>query len=359
MENPVTLRRWYLILSLLTVLSVYPGAAMPAAPTVADIANYRQTDRQKILEEGARKEGQLLWYTSLIIKDRARPQVEAFRKRYPFINVDIVRLDSAEMITRVAEEYNAGRHDADFFEASIPAMVNMRQGKILQPFWSAQFEGIPKEYIAPDRTFVADRINPLGLAYNTSRVPKDQAPRTFDDLLNPKWKGQISTQDTSQAIQYMGALLLNKGQEYLKRLAQQELTVYSMSSRAVVNLVVSGEAVMTLPASVGHVMLDKQKNAPVEWAALEPVPTAQGYVALASKAPHPHAAMLFIDFLLSDEGQQIYVKTEEGAVRKGIQNVFGNFKRFTPDFAVPLEKYNDTYQQWELLHRQLFIKRAK
>jgi iron(III) transport system substrate-binding protein len=346
-----------LILSLL--LTLFLSMNLAAAAAVGDVANYRNPDRQKVLEDGARKEGQLLWYTSLIIKDRARPQVDAFRKKYPFINVDIVRLDSAQMITRVAEEYKAGRHDVDFFEASFPAMVNMRLGKILQPFWSPQLDGIPKEYVAADRSFAADRINPLGLAFNTSRVPKDQAPRTFEDLLNAKWKGQISTQDTSQAIQYMGALLLVKGLEYVKRLAQQDVTVYSMSSRAVVNLVVSGEAVMTLPASVGHVMLDKQKGAPVAFAALEPVPTAQGYVALAGKPPHPHAALLFIDFLLSDEGQQIYVKTEEGAVRKGIPNPFGDFKKFSPDFAVPLEKYDDTYRQWEKLHRELFIKGLK
>lgn len=314
MKNSAIVRKSYLTLSLLAALSV--GADLAAAAAVADIANYRKSDRQKILEDGARREGQLLWYTSLIIKDRARPQVDAFRKRYPFINVDIIRLDSAQMITRVAEEYKAGRHDVDFFEASFPAMVHMRLEKILQPFWSPQLDGIPKEYIAPDRSFAGDRMNPLGLAYNTNRISKDQAPRTFEDLLTPKWKSQISTQDTSQATQYMGAVLITKGLEYVKRLAQQDVTVYSMSSRAVVNLVVSGEAVMTLPASVGHVMLDKQKAAPVEWVALEPVPTAQGYVALASKPPHPHAAMLFIDFLLSEEGQQIYVKTEEGAFER-------------------------------------------
>jgi iron(III) transport system substrate-binding protein len=356
-KNLAIVRKSYLALSLLAALSV--GVDLAAAAAVADIANYRKSDRQKILEDGARREGQLLWYTSLIIKDRARPQVDAFRKRYPFINVDIVRLDSAQMIIRVAEEYKAGRHDVDFFEASFPAMVHMRLEKILQPFWSPQLDAIPKEYIAPDRSFAGDRMNPLGLAYNTNRISKDQAPRTFEDLLTPKWKSQISTQDTSQAIQYMGAVLNTKGLEYVKRLAQQDVTVYSMSSRAVVNLVVSGEAVMTLPASVGHVMLDKQKAAPVEWVALEPVPTAQGYVALASKPPHPHAAMLFIDFLLSEEGQQIYVKTEEGAVRKGVTNPFGDFKKFSPDFAVPLEKYDDTYRQWEKLHSELFIKRIK
>lgn len=338
-----------------------PAAKAPARPsTPAELALYTGPERQQLLEEGARKEGKLLWYTSLIIENYARPMADAFRQKYPYVNVEIVRLDGDELATRVTEEASARRFQADFFEASYPATSTMSKRGLLLPFNSAHTAQIPKELYAENKTFIADREGPLGLAINTQLIPEGIAPRTFDDLLRPELKGKLSTQTSSQATQYIGAMVQLKGEEFVRKLAQQEVTAHNQSANAVLNLIAAGEVAASLPVSIANTQTLEKRGAPVRWIGLEPVPTAAGYAGVFKDAPHPHAALLLLDFIISEDGQKQYAKTNVGPTRQGIASPYGDikpFQRFWIDRALPDDQYEAAYKQWERLHKTLFVAR--
>jgi iron(III) transport system substrate-binding protein len=333
-----------------------PAAAKP--PTTApEVFAYSGPDRQQLLEAGASKDPKILWYTSLIVQDRARPLADAFRKKYPQITMDIVRADGAETLTRVIEEYRAGRHEVDIFEQSFPATSGLKEAQILTKFSSPALESLPKEASDPDGYFFPDRENPLIVMYNTKLVSEAEAPKTFDDLLNPKLKGKLATQDSSQAVQYTGAMLRLKGEDFVRRLSEQDVQVFSGAARQVADLVAAGEVPVMFPASISHAQILQKEGAPVNWTPLEQSPTATGYVSLPVRAPRPHAAALFADFLLSTPGQEVMVQTEMGSVLKAVKNPYPDFKKVYIDFLMPQNQYNAEYKKWAEMHNALFVKR--
>jgi ABC-type Fe3+ transport system substrate-binding protein len=185
------------------------------------------------------------------------------------------------------------------------------------------------------------------------------APKTFEDLLNPKWKGKLATTDNVQSIQYLGAVIKINGEEYLRKLASQDVTVYSSSNSAMTQLTMAGQAAANFPSSVGLVEAGKKQGQPISWSSLGKAPAGLGALAVTAKAPHPNATMLFIDFLLSDEGQRVLAGTGEGGTRKGNPNQYGGntFEKVYMDFIVPAAQYQTEYQKWEQLHKSLFVNR--
>jgi iron(III) transport system substrate-binding protein len=336
--------------------STKPAAQAPTTP--AEIYMYSGADRQQVLEEGAMKEGKILWYTTLIVNDRARPLAEAFRKKYSYITIEPIFIE--QILARTSEEYKANRFEVDFFETSFVSMVGLKEAGLISRFTSPSLTGIPKEVQDPDGFFVGDRENPLGMAFNTKQVPESDTPKSFDDLLDPKWKDRLTTNDGSQGIQFFGAMLELKGEDYVRNLAQQNVTVYSLAAKAATELVISGEITATFPSSVGHVSASRKDNAPVAWTGFEKAPTALGYLAVASKAPHPYSAALFADFLISEDGQLAMSQTGEGATRTGITNAYGghSFTKTFMDFTVPQNRYMGEFDKWTTLFKSLFVKRA-
>lgn len=377
MCNPRALLKLLLGAGLLALIACAPGAQpsqsaaeKPASAadtkagvqptTMAELAAYTGRDRQEILEEGARKEGALTWYTSIEAENH-RPMAEAFMKKYPFIKLDVIRQDSNEVVVRVTEEARAGRHLVDNVGGTYPAMIGLNVSGILQPFTSPQGSGIPAELHAKDGTYVADREVPLGVAFNPNLIPESIAPKTYDDLLNPALKGKLSTQDSSQALQFLGSMVILKGEDFVRKLSQQDIALHATAGTAVLNMMAAGEVPGMFPASLWTTNRQIGKGAPVRWIALEPVPANTGYAAIAKQAPHPHGALLFADFIISDEGQQQYAKNGSGPVRTGVKGEIGqikDFKRFYTDSAVPPDQYQKTYQQWTELHKAIFIKRT-
>lgn len=337
-----------------------PTAPAAAAKTPTEIYLYQGADRQQMLEDGAKKEGKITWYTSMIIDDRVRPLTEAFKKKYPFINVEATFMDANPLVSRATEEANAKRYDLDIVESSFPGILGLKNAKLLAKWSSPNVDGIPSNVRDPDGYFVADRENPLGFVWNTNTVPESEGPKTFDDLLDPRWKGKLSTNNTSQAVQFFGAMLTIKGEDYVRKLAQQDHHVQSMAANAVTQLVESGEVISTWPASVGRVALGRSKGAPEAWSPFEQAPTALGYVAVTANAPHPYSTMLLVDFLLSKEGQDVMSTTGEGGTRTGTNNQYGGYKiqSFYVDFAVPQDQFDATFKKWDAEFRDLFLKGA-
>ena len=284
------------------------------AASVESIAMLKSPDRQKILVEGAKKEGKIMWYTTLIVDQVVRPVKEAFEKEYPFIQVEFYRGNSENLVRRVLAEYQANRYDADLVDGTVsPTMVH-RAG-FLQPFYSPYLAEYPAALKDPKGLWGSTNLYFLTPGYNTRMVKANEIPKTYNDLLNPRWKGQMmwSTSRGSGAPLMIGNILLTMGQEkgkaYLQKLKGQNIAKSTASNRQILDLTIAGEYPIALHIFNHHAYISKMAGAPVEWFPLEPVTATIQTIALMKNTPHPHASMLLLDFVLSEKGQKVFQQT--------------------------------------------------
>jgi len=300
----------------LTVMSAFCCVVLlfarpSAAATIEEIALLKSADRQKVLVEGAKKEGKIMWYTTLIVDQVVRPVKEAFEKEYPFIQVDYYRGNSENLVRRVLTEYQAKRYDADLVDGTVsPTMV--RRAGFLQPFYSPYLAAYPATLKDPKGFWGSTNLYFLTPGYNTKMVKANEIPKTYNDLLNPRWKGQMmwSTSRGSGAPLFIGNILLTMGQEkgkaYLQKLKDQNIAKSTASARQVLDLTIAGEYPIALNIFNHHAYISKTAGAPVDWFALEPVTATIQTIALMKNTVHPYASMLLLDFVLSEQGQKVF-----------------------------------------------------
>jgi ABC-type Fe3+ transport system substrate-binding protein len=281
------------------------------ALTTEEVLNYKGPDRQQVLEAGARREGTVFIYSGMIVNQLLRPMTEAFHRKYPFIDIKYWRGDGNQIIAKVNAEMQAGALTADVVEGSgLPVTAGGPQ--LVLPFTSPLFADLPKEDIAADRTWAATRFRYIGVGYNTTYVSKDAAPKNYDDLLNPRWKGKMAwhaASDASGALVTISSLLATWGREkteaYIAKLAKQEVAPLAVSNRQVVDQVIFGEYWIGLGISAHHPVISAAQGAPAATALFDPVPGLNDSVQALRGLKHPHAAMLLIDFMLSTEAQRM------------------------------------------------------
>lgn len=279
---------------------------------VAEIANLSGPDRQKILIEGAKKEGKLTLYTSLIVNQAVRPIKKGFEKKYPFIALEYIRSNSSKLIQRLLTENRARANKADVVAGSTSA--GLKRAQLLQSFNSPEMAAYPKNYIQEERLWVNVRFSYNGIAYNKKLVSEKDAPKSWEDLLNPRWKGKMVW---GKSLETGGPLLIahlrklwgeDRAAAYFDKMAGQKVTTQAGSIRAILDLVVAGEYQIMVSAALHHVAISQKKGAKIGFSSPDPVIARPSHLQLIKAAPHPHAAMLFIDFLLSKEGQGILRK---------------------------------------------------
>ncbi len=286
------------------------GSAVMAA-TVAEIALMKSADREKILVEGAKKEGKIVFYTGLIVDQVVRPVKAAFEKEYPFLQVEFFRGNSDRLAQKMLAEYQAKRYEVDVVSGSSAATILLRAG-VMQRFYSPPIAEYPSELKDANGFWGSTNVYFMTLGYNTKMVKASELPKTYEDLLDPRWKGQMmwSTSRGSGAPQFIGNILLTKGEEagkaYLQKLKQQNVAKSTASARQILDLVIAGEYPMAIQIFNHHAYISKKAGAPVDWQPLEPVTATINSIGLAKNAPHPHASMLFLDFVLSKKGQKVF-----------------------------------------------------
>ena len=284
------------------------SGARAADRSVAEISALTGPGRQAILEEGARREGELLWIGSFN-EDNAKPILDAFSKRYPFIKVNRVRTDSTKALQRVLAEFRAKSSRTDLITSS--AIVELRKAGAIQSFKSPVLDAYPAEDKDPDGYYAPFCFYYFGMAsYNTDLVKPVDAPKTYDDLLDPKWKGHMVINAGSSGASFFISFLRMqwgdaKAVAYLEKLAKQKVTSRTESSRTVFSMMISGEHKIMINPFLSHVGEASKKGAPVNVSMQDPVPFTGSPLMLAKTAPHPHATMLLIDFLLDREAQTI------------------------------------------------------
>jgi ABC-type Fe3+ transport system substrate-binding protein len=335
------------------------------ALTVEEIALLKGTDRQKVLEEGAKKEGKLLWYTTLIVNQALRPIQEAFEKKYPFVKVEHYRANSDQLAQKMITEYQAKKFVVDVLDGT-STIVLIKKAGFLQRFFSPQLHDYPAKLKESDGYWVVPNVYFMTLGYNTKLVKANEVPTSLNDLLDPKWKGKMiwSTSGGSGAPVFLGNTLMTMGQEkgmaYLQKLAKQDIAKTTASNRAVLDMVIAGEYAIAINIFNYHAVISRNAGAPVDWQPLEPVPGQVKTLGLAKNAPHPHASMLLVDFLLSKDGQKLFQELDYLPAHPEVPAKSPDLKpgggRFTRVNYIGPEVLFDKEQQWVESFQTLFFK---
>ena len=350
------------LLTFVISMSSWPLATLQAAQSkalsAAELALYKGTDREKILVEGAKKEGQLTFYTSNTWV--AGPVSQEFEKKYPFIKANVWRSDSKALLKRLTEEHAAGRYLADVVETSPEYVKLLVQSSLLQDHFSPELSAYDADAKVKGKNGVLAWTNReiyISLGYNTKLVSAAEAPKTLKDYLDPKWKGKMSIAGTTTGTQWIGAVLDAMGREFLEKLSAQEINVQNMSGAALSGLVASGEVPLSPTIFNSNIFTHKEKNAPVEWRPIDPVIAGVGSSGLIVNAPHPHAALLFLDYLHSKAGQQVAMKGGLSSARNDIGSLEQKFKKIYMESKYTPEEMEKKFEEWEGLMRKLFIRK--
>ena len=343
-----------LLLNFVPVELTFGAEAKPMAP--AELALYQGKDREKLILEGARKEGQITFYTSNTWM--AGHVSQEFGKKYPFIKANIYRADSKELIKRLTEEAGAGRQIADIVETGPEYMALMQSTGMFQEVLlpdTARYDDDAKVKGKKGVLYWVSRELYISVGYNTKIIAPADVPKSMKDLLDPKWKGKMTIAGTTTGTQWIGAIIEAFGLEFLEKLAAQNINVQNISGAALAELVVSGEVPLSPTIFNSNISVAKQKGAPVEWKPIDPVIGTTGMSGLVAKAPHPHSGLLFLDFLHSKEGQQAVVKGGLSSARNDIDDAEMKFKKVYIESKYPPDVMEKKFGEWDGYKRKLFI----
>ena len=333
--------------ALLLAASAYGQSGPAPTNRVAEIATYQGADREQRLIEGAKREKELTLYASMPIDDIA-PLVAAFDKKYG-VKVKVWRADSERVLQRILDETKARRFEVDVALGASSALEPLYRENLLQEVKSPNLADVIPAAIPPHRQWVTVFLNTIVQAYNTNLIGKDSLPRTFRDLLEPEWKGKLAIE--AEDFDWFAQVVTDLGEAAGLRLFREIVATNGISVRKghslLTNLVAAGEVPLALTAYGFLVEQAKRKGAPVDWFAIPPPiarPTAEG---LARNAPHPHAAVLFFDFLIG-EGQQILAGRHFVTVSRNIDTPVDRSRLVIIDSAAMLDqarKWQDLYQR--------------
>ncbi len=296
-------------LALCLAAGLTQGAAIGSAQTkAADIALLKGPDRERTLLAGAEKEGKVVLYSAMIVNQALRPLVDAFKKKYPKVDLEFWRADTSDILQKVLTERRANAQLVDVVEWGGGTSLAIKAG-VVQPFLSAYKDAYPAGHYDAEGRYAATRLSYYGLAYNTKLVSDAAVPKTYDDLLDPKWRGKIAWAiSESGHVLFLVHILMTMGDKadgYLARLGRQDIVPYTGSARALVDRVGQGEYPLALHIFAHHPLISKAMGAPLDVQMLPPIPSDFSAVQVIKDAPHPHAAMLLVDYLLSEDGQNI------------------------------------------------------
>ncbi len=204
---------------------------------------------------------------------------------------------------------------------------------------------------------MADRETYISLGFNSKQVAMADAPKSYNDLLDPKWKGKMTLAGESTGVRWMGHVLNVMGREFIEKLSRQDIKLQNITPAALIDQMISGEVPLCPNMFDNNVRTAKKTGAPVEWRPLEPVIASVGSAGMTSRAPHPHAALLFLDYLYSKEGQQVVVKASLGSPRGDIGSSERRFKKTYLEAQYSPEELDKKFNEWQALMRQLFIRK--
>jgi len=283
-----------------------------AAASLAPSRSATSQEMDSALVDAANREGEVVWYTTLIVGQAVRPLVAAFQAAYPKIKVSFVPGPPVETATRLLNEAKAGGVRADVFDGG-STFFPLDQAGLVDTYAPKAAAGWPETYRDAQGRWVATNLYVLSPAVNTELVSAGDIPKTLDDLLHPRWAGKMAWPDTPSASGppgFIGNVLLTMGQErgmaYLQKLAAQRIANVPAVQRVVLDQCISGQYPLVLSIYNNHAQISIEQGAPVKWLPMEPLVLTFGTTGLLKRAPHPNAGKLLIEFLVSEAGQRVF-----------------------------------------------------
>jgi iron(III) transport system substrate-binding protein len=270
--------------------------------------------------EAAKKEGEIAWWTT-IAQDQSQKIIDEFMKLYPFIKASYWRSGSVGIHNKILIEARAGRTSWDVVSQTTPEFIHeLKERKVIAAYNSPERRHFSNDLKDKDGFWTGTYALPTGVGFNTQQVKREDAPKNYQDLLNQKWKGKkISVDDESYEllVGLMQAWGRQAAVDYLKKLAAQDPMVGRGNSQRT-QLLAAGEFPLAI-AYTHTVEYSKSQGNSVDWVNLEPVVIKFDGIMLGSKAAHPNAAKLFIDFILSQQGQALLQSFSRVTLREGVE----------------------------------------
>ncbi len=313
--------RW--IVLFLAVLLTFSARAQSPERNAA-VYLYEGADREQRLAERARAEGTLVLYTSLATSESV-PLAQAFEKKYG-VKVQLWRSLSDAVVQRALNEARARRHYVDVVETNAPELEALARERVTARFFSPHMADIPAWGVPAHRMWVADRIDFFVVAFNTAKVRREELPATYEGFLDPRWKGRIGIEATDQ--EWLAGLALHWGEkralDFFRKLVAMKPDVRK-GHVLLAELVAAGEVPVGLTAYASNAASMKKRDKPIDWKPVEPAIGRPQALGLAANAPHPNAALLFADFVLSPEGQRLFDSMGRFPSSRKVKSAIGDF----------------------------------
>ena len=328
--------------------------ALPAAAANA-LYEYQGADRLEKIAAAARKEGTLTLYTTIAEKDLP-VIVQPFEKKYG-IKVNVWRAGTDKVLQRTIAEARAGRNDVDVIHYGSPEMEALAREKVLEPITSPVQQDLIAGSVPAHHQWAATILSVWVQAYNTGLIGKADLPKTWNDLLDPKWKGRIGVEAKDDdwfatVVNELGGE--KQGLDFFRRLAATNGISVRKGHTLLTNMVVSGEVPLALTVYNYMPEQAKQKGAPVDWFVIPPAIARSNAVGVARRAPHPAAALLFYEYLLGPEGQKAMTSIDYVPTNTKVESPLKGVKIVQTD---PIRSLDES-QKWSKLFDDVVVRRA-
>ena len=335
---------------------------MLAAAALPVVRVARAADADATLVGAAKKEGQLIWYSTLIVNQIVRPLAEAFEQKYG-IKVQYSRATNSDTALKIINEARARRIQADVFDGT-NSMYPLLDAKLVASYHPKSAADYPADLKDPNGYWTATNLYYMTSAYNTNLVKGADIPKTYDDLLDPKWKGKIcwTNDPTPQGppgfiYNILTTYGQDKGMAYLKKFAAQQPAFIPASQRVVLDKVIAGEYPLAVMTFNHHSAISAAQGAPVQWLKMEPLLQTTSLMSIVQGAPHPNSARLFLEYVLSEEGQKVFAAHDylpaDPKVPAKIPTLKPDAGHFKVNVVTP-QMARDDLPKWTALYHELF-----
>jgi iron(III) transport system substrate-binding protein len=300
----------------------------------------------------AKKEGEVVMYSSYQQDDMAA-LTKVFEQKYG-VKVTIWRSSSEKVLQRAVTEARSGRYAVDVLETNGPELETAHREGLLQKVDSPHLRDINPVALRPHGEWVGTRMNVFALAYNTKSVKKEELPKSWEDLLQPRWKGRlgIEADDSEWLAGVLSQIGEQKGIQLFRDIVKKNGISVRKGHTLLTQLVVSGEVPLALTVYNYKAEQLKKEGAPIEWFAIGRAVSRPNGVAATKKAPHPNAAALWLDFEISEEGQKILAKRDFVTTNRKTETALNKIPLMVVDPKVIL----DEQDKWTKLYEELFLK---
>jgi iron(III) transport system substrate-binding protein len=334
------------------IIAIWPAFACAQAANAdnSSIYSYTGADRGQRLVAKARAEGMLTLYTSMATTESA-PLAQAFERKYG-IKVQLWRALSENVLQRALTEARANRRTMDVVETNAPEVEALAREQVVAQFDSPYISDLPSWAVPSHRRWFSDRANLWVTGYNTAKVRREELPDRIEGFADPVWKGRLSLEATDNdwmygVVNYLGE---ERGREFFRKLSALKPEMRK-GHILVAQLVAAGELSVCLTVYSGNADSIRSRGGRIDWLPIEPLVGRPQALALAKNAPHPHAGLLFADFVLSPEGMTLL--NDLGRVPSSrTQKTLLDRHKFV---MIDPVKWTDEAPRWEKLWNELFL----